>query len=190
MVFFFKDKQNLIYTVDTSNTINQKDIQKLEWLFNANFLTGKTEISGTFLGPRKSMVTPWSTNAVEITQNMVIKGIKRIEMFSEFDKNDNKHDPMINEVYSKLNQHVFNVSINPESIKEISDISTYNSKEGLALSVDEINYLENLSKKLKRKLTDSEVFGFSQVNSEHCRHKIFNGTFIIDNKKMKHSLLI
>ncbi len=188
MVFFFKDKQNLIYTVDTSNTINQKDIQKLEWLFNANFLTGKTEISGTFLGPRKSMVTPWSTNAVEITQNMVIKGIKRIEMFSELDKNDNKHDPMINEVYSKLNQHVFNVSINPESIKEISDISTYNSKEGLALSVDEINYLENLSKKLKRKLTDSEVFGFSQVNSEHCRHKIFNGTFIIDNKKMKHSL--
>lgn len=48
--------------------------------------------------------------------------------------------------------------------------------------------MENLSKKLKRNLTDSEVFGFSQVNSEHCRHKIFNGTFIIDGETKEESL--
>jgi phosphoribosylformylglycinamidine synthase len=58
----------------------------------------------------------------------------------------------------------------------------------LALSNDEIGYLIGLSNKLGRKLTDSEVFGFSQVNSEHCRHKIFNGTFIIDGKEMTDSL--
>jgi phosphoribosylformylglycinamidine synthase len=44
-----------------------------------------------------------------------------------------------------------------------------------------------LSHRLGRKLTDSEVFGFSQVNSEHCRHKIFNGTFIIDGEEQEPS---
>ncbi|MCK7537700.1 MAG: hypothetical protein MZV63_45480 [Marinilabiliales bacterium] len=49
-------------------------------------------------------------------------------------------------------------------------------------------YLENLSRNLGRKLTDGEVFGFSQVNSEHCRHKIFNGTFVIDGTEHESSL--
>ena len=56
------------------------------------------------------------------------------------------------------------------------------------LNADEIAYLNGIAEKLGRKLTDSEVFGFSQVNSEHCRHKIFNGTFIIDGKEMPSSL--
>ena len=79
-------------------------------------------------------------------------------------------------------------TFSPEAILEIDDISEYNQKEGLALNAEEVEYLENLSKKLGRKLTDSEVFGFSQVNSEHCRHKIFNGTFEIDGKEMPSSL--
>ena len=58
----------------------------------------------------------------------------------------------------------------------------------MSLSNSEINYLNSISVKLKRPLTDSEVFGFSQVNSEHCRHKIFNGEFIIDKIKKKKSL--
>ncbi|WP_353079673.1 phosphoribosylformylglycinamidine synthase, partial [Flavobacterium sp.] len=49
-------------------------------------------------------------------------------------------------------------------------------------------YLNNLSTKLGRKLTDSEIFAFSQANSEHCRHKIFNGTFIVDGEEKPTSL--
>ena len=70
----------------------------------------------------------------------------------------------------------------------IENIADYNNQEGLALNEDEIEYLNDLSKRLGRPLTDSEVFGFSQVNSEHCRHKIFNGRFIIDGKEMPESL--
>ena len=51
-----------------------------------------------------------------------------------------------------------------------------------------LTYLESVATKIGRKLTDSEVFGFSQVNSEHCRHKIFNGTFVIDGKEQPTSL--
>ena len=70
----------------------------------------------------------------------------------------------------------------------IRDIASYNEQEGLALNENEIRYLQDLSRKIGRDLTDSEVFGFSQVNSEHCRHKIFNGTFILDGKEMPDSL--
>ena len=58
----------------------------------------------------------------------------------------------------------------------------------MALNDDEVAYLNTVSEKIKRKLTDSEVFGFSQVNSEHCRHKIFNGTFVIDGIEKPSSL--
>src|SRR5690606_20812254 len=78
--------------------------------------------------------------------------------------------------------------IKPEPILEVEDIASFNEKEGLALNPEEVEYLQGLSGKLGRKLTDSEVFGFSQVNSEHCRHKIFNGTFVIDGEEKPSSL--
>jgi hypothetical protein len=87
-----------------------------------------------------------------------------------------------------LDQDLFTIHHTPEPILEIDDIKTFNEKEGLALSQEEIDYLNNVSVALGRKLTDSEVFGFSQVNSEHCRHKIFNGTFIIDGKEKEATL--
>ncbi|MDO9262267.1 MAG: AIR synthase-related protein, partial [Flavobacteriaceae bacterium] len=95
---------------------------------------------------------------------------------------------MLQTTYPELNQTLFNIQTLAQSIIEIESISNYNQQEGLALNEEEIAYLENLAKKLHRKLTDSEVFGFSQINSEHCRHKIFNGTFIIDGEEKTDSL--
>ena len=90
------------------------------------------------------------------------------------------------DVYKR--QDTFTIDKKPDPIVYIEDIRAYNQQEGLALNEDEISYLESLSKKLNRRLTDSEVFGFSQVNSEHCRHKIFNGRFIIDGEEQEESL--
>ena len=134
------------------------------------------------------MITPWSTNAVEITQNMGITGILRIEEFSAVEHSFTGFDPMIFQKFERLDQDTFDIHIKPEPIKDIVDIATYNEQEGLSLSEEEIGYLNNVSNKIGRPLTDSEVFGFSQVNSEHCRHKIFNGTFIIDGEEMPTSL--
>ena len=119
------------------------------------------------------MITPWSTNAVEITQNMGIEGILRIEKFKRIGAKDRGFDPMLLQKFKALNQEIFTNNIEPEAIKEIADITVYNKSEGLALNEEEIDYLEKVAQKVGRKLTDSEVFGFSQVNSEHCRHKNF-----------------
>lgn len=189
MIHFFKNKANTHYAVQFSDDFSSETLEKLQWLFGEADYLGKNTIEGEFIGPRAVMITPWSTNAVEITQNMGIEGILRIEEF--FPTNGQKEenfDPMLLQKYTSLNQNIFTINIEAQPILEIDNIAQYNIQEGLALSDDEIQYLENLSKKLGRKLTDSEVFGFSQVNSEHCRHKIFNGTFVIDGQEQPLSL--
>ncbi|WP_222984498.1 phosphoribosylformylglycinamidine synthase [Flagellimonas meishanensis] len=188
MIHFFGDRATKVFAVQTTKEISQEDTTKLIWLFGNQPRIEAASLDAFFVGPRAAMVTPWSTNATEITQNMGISGIIRIEEYHAVPENYADYDPMLSQKYKGLDQDIFTIDIVPEAILEIDDIAAYNQKEGLALNDEEIDYLENLARKLGRKLTDSEVFGFSQVNSEHCRHKIFNGTFIIDGKEMPSSL--
>lgn len=187
MILFFQSPQQFIYAVQAAHPLTPQDIEKLIWLFGEAKPLPGDKVSGRFSGPRKEMITPWSTNAVEITLNMGISGIQRIEEYYPLGDQD-KLDPMLQKAYDGLDQDIFDIHLQPEPIKPIEDIRSYNQKEGLALSEEEITYLENVSKQLKRPLTDSEVFGFSQVNSEHCRHKIFNGTFVIDGQEQEKTL--
>lgn len=188
MIYFFSNESNTVFAVQLERTLTSSDISKLTWLFGGAKLNETTELSGAFTGPRAAMITPWSTNAVEITQNMDVKGITRIEEFTAVEADYTDFDPMLFQKYAMLDQQIYTISIQPEAILEIADIAAYNQQEGLSLSLEEVDYLNQLSAKLDRKLTDSEVFGFSQVNSEHCRHKIFNGTFVIDGEEQPVSL--
>ncbi len=188
MIYFFGDENSKVYAVQTTSEFSNETEKKLTWLFGNRPKINAASLDAFFVGPRKAMITPWSTNAVEITQNMGILDIIRIEEFNAVANNFSDYDPMISEKFKGLNQDSFTIDIQPEPILAIEDIAGYNEQEGLALSDEEINYLEGVSEKIGRKLTDSEVFGFSQVNSEHCRHKIFNGTFVIDGEEMPTSL--
>ena len=195
MIIFFGNPQSKVFAVQTVKELSTEDINKLNWLFASPELHSgamqkikQASIDAFFVGPRAAMITPWSTNAVEITQNMGINGILRIEEFYAVSSDFTDYDTMLSQKYKALTQDIYTISIEPSPILEIDDIAEYNKKEGLSLSNEEVTYLIELSEKLGRKLTDSEVFGFSQVNSEHCRHKIFNGTFIIDGEEKPVSL--
>ena len=188
MVVFFENKQRNIIALECQERLNQESSAKLVWLFGEAKQLLTPTIEGHFFGPRKEMITPWSTNAVEITQNMSISGITRIEEFIPVAADDNSFDPMLQAKYNNLDQNLFFIDRKPEAIKNIDDIEAYNIQEGLALSEEEISYLKSIREKIGRPLTDSEVYGFAQVNSEHCRHKIFGGTFIIDGKEMPDAL--
>ena len=179
MIFFFETPDKNILAVGTSARLTESESGKLIWLFGNEAIKRDDKIDGDYIGPRKEMITPWSTNAVEITQNMGISSISRIE---EYHPASGKPlwDPMLQSFYKGLDQNIFTIDKKPDPVILIDNISEYNKKEGLALNEEEIAYLDGLCVRIGRKLTDSEVFGFSQVNSEHCRHKIFNGTFIID----------
>ncbi|MFC7772928.1 phosphoribosylformylglycinamidine synthase [Flavobacterium sp. GCM10027622] len=188
MIHFFGNSTNTVFAVQTQNGLSTEDISKLNWLFGNAHKIEKSVLTDFFVGPRAAMITPWSTNAVEITQNMGISGIIRIEEFEKVAADFTNFDPMISQKYSELNQDIYVINIQPEPILDIDDIAAYNKQEGLALSDEEVDYLNSLANKLGRKLTDSEVFAFSQANSEHCRHKIFNGTFVIDGEEKPTSL--
>ena len=188
MIHFFGNENSKVFAVQTTGELSSEDISKLTWLFGNQNKINVASLDAFFVGPRAAMITPWSTNAVEITQNMGITGILRIEEFNAVSEDFTDYDPMILQKFNGLHQETFTIDIEPEAILEIDDIAAYNAQEGLALSDEEIDYLNDLSKRIGRKLTDSEVFGFSQVNSEHCRHKIFNGTFVIDGEEKPTSL--
>lgn len=188
MIHFFGNTNSKIFAVQTTKELTATTISKLTWLFANEPKIAATTIDAFFIGPRAAMITPWSTNAVEITQNMGIKDIIRIEEFRAVAEDFTDFDPMISEKFNGLHQESFTIDIQPEAILDIEDIAAFNNQEGLSLSEEEVAYLESVATKIGRKLTDSEVFGFSQVNSEHCRHKIFNGTFVIDGEEQPTSL--
>lgn len=187
MIIFFRSDTDTIFAVGTLQPLKKSELEKLTWLFGGTLPLTVRTIEGPFAGPRKEMITPWSTNAVEIAQNMGVTGIERIEMFRPLTAGG-QYDRMLEQIYKELGQDLFTINLTPEPIVEVGSIAAYNDSEGLALSTEEIEYLEQVSRELGRKLTDSEIFGFSQVNSEHCRHKIFNGTFIINGTTREASL--
>ncbi|MBE8715357.1 phosphoribosylformylglycinamidine synthase [Sphingobacterium hungaricum] len=188
MIHFFVNPSHSVFAVQTQENLSVEDIAKLNWLFGKSTKLEEATLTNFYVGPRAAMISPWSTNAVEITQNMGIEGIIRIEEFQPVSEDFIDFDPMISQKFSALTQDMFTVNITPEPILEIDDIAAYNASEGLALSAEEVDYLDGLASKIGRKLTDSEVFAFSQANSEHCRHKIFNGTFVIDGVEKPSSL--
>ena len=187
-ITFFKTPSNSIIATESDHILDTVEQEKLCWLYGEASVEDEQHLTGYFVGPRREMITPWSTNAVEITQNMAITGITRIEEYYPVKDEKAEYDPMLQRMYHGLNQELFTTSRKPEPIKIIEDLEAYNEQEGLALSPEEINYLHEVEGQLGRKLTDSEVFGFAQINSEHCRHKIFGGTFIIDGEEKESSL--
>ena len=188
MILFFQSPTKTVLAVEAKHAFSPEDVQKLVWLFSNAAPVESEVMEGWYVGPRREMITPWSTNAVEITQNMGLSGISRIEEYFPVASGDAEHDPMLQRIYNGLDQEIFTISKQPDPIIYIEDLEAYNQQEGLALSDEEIAYLKEVSEKLNRKLTDSEVYGFAQVNSEHCRHKIFGGTFIIDGEEKESSL--
>ena len=188
MILFFQSPTKTVLAVEAAHAFSPEDVQKLVWLFSEAAPLQSETLDGWYVGPRREMITPWSTNAVEITQNMGLSGISRIEEYFPVSSGEADHDPMLQRIYNGLNQDIFTISKQPDPIVYIEDIAAYNKKEGLALSDEEVSYLNEVSQKLERKLTDSEVYGFAQVNSEHCRHKIFGGTFVIDGEEKESSL--
>ncbi|MGL5272220.1 MAG: phosphoribosylformylglycinamidine synthase, partial [Phocaeicola sp.] len=188
MILFFRTPSQSVIATEVNHELTPVEIEKLNWLYGEAHVESNENLTGCFIGPRREMITPWSTNAVEITQNMGLEGILRIEEYFPVENEEAEYDPMLQRLYKGLSQEVFVNNVQPNPIVYIENLAEYNEKEGLALSQEEMDYLLKVEGELGRKLTDSEVFGFAQINSEHCRHKIFGGTFIIDGEEKESSL--
>ncbi|HVV67846.1 MAG TPA: phosphoribosylformylglycinamidine synthase [Gammaproteobacteria bacterium] len=161
--------------------------------------------------PRLGTISPWSSKASDIIQNCGMSQVKRVERgiayhihpgFSQYHEVQRRqlaallHDPMTESVFFNLaaTSSLFDHQ-SPAPLREIdilnqgkSALTHANSILGLALSEAEIDYLFTSFQKLKRNPTDAELMMFAQANSEHCRHKIFNAAWVIDDRPEEHSL--
>ena len=139
MISFFGNIKGAIYVIKSENKISSEDLKKFQWLFDQKIIIQKI-IKGPFIGPYPNMISPWSTNAVEIAQNMGISGISRIEKYKKI-LNEEKYDPMLFNKYKVIDHNIFQVNVIPEKIKKIENINLYNINEGLSLNSEEIDYL-------------------------------------------------
>ena len=159
-----------------------------------------------FVGPRRSTISPWSSKTEDIFKNVGIVGISRIERFygfkiSNLEPNSNLDlssvfDRMTQSIYSTTEELAeFFFELDKRGLGEIDIISggkkaleDANTKYGFAISNDEIDYLLDFYNSINRNPTDAELMMFSQANSEHCRHKIFNTNWQVDGEEKEDSL--
>ncbi|BGI50826.1 MAG: phosphoribosylformylglycinamidine synthase [Arsenophonus endosymbiont of Ceratovacuna japonica] len=201
-----------IYLVKIKTPLNNDDKKKLIKLLNYNSILNTKNPKGQLfiVTPRVGTISSWSSKAINIMHNCGLHKIIRLERGIAYYITSNKelkisdldnlsiilYDRMIETIWTSFNQ-IKSLFIDkkptPMVIIEILKNGRYeleliNTKLGLALTTDEINYLINVFQKLGRNPTDVEICMFAQTNSEHCRHKIFNASWVIDGKYQSNSL--
>lgn len=146
MILFFRTPANSVIATACNKELSAEDVKKLCWLYSEATVETEDNLKGCFIGPRREMITPWSTNAVEITQNMGLSGIRRIEEYFPVKDENAEYDPMLQRMYKGLDQQIFDVNIKPQPIIYIENLEEYNEQEGLALSREEMDYLLKVEK--------------------------------------------
>ncbi len=148
--------------------------------------------------PRLGTLSPWSSKASDIARNCGLASVKRIERGTAFYL-DSDHPGIAALLHDRMTQTVLRsfdeaaklfeqVAPRPLGFVRIGQLAKANRDLGLALSDEEIEYLERAYRALGRDPTDAELTMFAQANSEHCRHKIFNADWIVDGVRQPQSL--
>ncbi len=162
------------------------------------------------VAPRPGTISPWSSKATDILHNCGLACVERVERATVFKLQSARplsesvstevrallHDRMIEAVFddiAALEVMFESAEPTPVGVIDIGDdpqqaLQAANQRLGLALSDEEIDYLIDNYQRLGRNPRDVELMMFAQANSEHCRHKIFNASWIIDGEKMPQTL--
>ena len=188
-----------VYAVEEADGgADEKDLARAAVLLNAS---GPLDKADFFIMPRKGTISPWSSKATDIFRNCGISTVKRVERGMRFvvsaalppEAFAVLHDRMTEGVYTDIGD-LF-AAAEPTAgrtydvlSKGIDAVREANDALGLAISEEEMKYLAESFVSRGRNPTDTELVMFGQVNSEHCRHKIFGAEFTIDGKKRRHSL--
>ena len=188
-----------VYALQTTGgAVNADEIAKAASLLNA---VGELDGADFFVTPRKGTISPWSTKATDIFRNCGLKSVVRVERGIRYRTNVPLKPVHLAALYDKMTEGVYADISDLFAVDEprpgrvfdvlakgVKAIEEANEEMGLAISEPEMKYLAESFQKAGRNPTDTELTMFGQVNSEHCRHKIFGAEFIIDGKKQKYSL--
>ena len=194
----------------TENRLSAKKREILDRLLDygvsANTLTTGLEI---MVFPRTGTISPWSTKATDIVHRCGLTEIVRVERGVSWSVRGELglaavKQHLIPLLYDRMTESIISDRENLQKLFSVSEpgkltkievlrggqdaLIEANERMGFALSDDEIDYLVEQYQGLGRDPTDAELMMFAQVNSEHCRHKIFNADWVIDGEPMPDSL--
>lgn len=197
-----------IHFIDNKSKISIEEQMQLEQLLDYGKSSPELKSGELFLVvPRIGTISPWSSKATDIVSNAGLSDIARVERGIAYFVTTNQtisrvlsgsvlHDRMTETVLANIDDAsaLFD-EVKPRHVIEIDILKggkealvTANSELGLAIADDEIDYLYDAYIDLSRNPTDMELMMFAQVNSEHCRHKIFNADWTIDGQDASKSL--
>ncbi len=198
-----------VYFIESANPLDDQTTERAFALLAAQTHFNRADDGGFFVTPRKGTISPWSSKATDIFHNCALEAVARVERGIHFIITTESslvlgiedlglallalHDRMTEAVYSDASD--FFRHFEPSELRTVplmaegpAAFDKANIDWGLAMSPPEIAYLVKAYQKMERDPTDAELVMFSQVNSEHCRHKIFNADWIVDGKKSELSL--
>lgn len=202
-------QSHYIYFIDVDGALTETDLTHLKIVLNNSEQdqTAVLNANSCIVTPRLGTISPWSSKATDITHTCGIHRVKRIErgvvyFFKGVSVTDKRamealvHDRMMEQVFHEVGdlEGLFSHQTpKPSSTIDVLGggkvaLATANAEMGLALNDDEIEYLDEAFKRLKRNPVDAELMMFAQANSEHCRHKIFNADWTIDGEDKPYSL--
>ncbi|MFT5395030.1 MAG: phosphoribosylformylglycinamidine synthase, partial [Gammaproteobacteria bacterium] len=203
-----------VHFSETSTDLDQNETRQLKGLlsYGAETINNPLNSFKIIVIPRPGTISPWSSKASDIAHNSGLDKIIRLERGRVYSFKLNDSDTLNEEQITLLKPHIHDrmteilisnendasalfAMTEPAELNQVDimnggmgALETANTEMGLALSNDEINYLFTSFEKLGRNPTDVELMMFAQANSEHCRHKIFNAEWTIDNVEQEHSL--
>jgi phosphoribosylformylglycinamidine synthase len=203
-------KTQIYYFIELKSPLTIPEQKNLDKILNAKQSSSLASFQPLIVVPRIGTISPWSSKATDILHNCGLSKVSRIEhgmayylQKTKISKSDIRnpiydllHDRMTETILTDLSQakQLF-VHAEPKPLQIIDvlkkgkeALNQANTDLGMALAEDEMDYLVTSFTKLGRNPTDTELMMFAQANSEHCRHKIFNASWIIDGKKQPLSL--
>ena len=187
-----------VYALKTADVVPGESVARAAVMLNA---TGECDGADFYVTPRKGTISPWSSKATDIFRNCGVAGVERVERGIRFRTSAPLPPQCLAALYDKMTEGVYAdvADLFEEGepkpgrtydvlSKGVEAIREANAEIGLAISEPEMEYLAKSFAAAGRNPTDTELVMFGQVNSEHCRHKIFGAEFVIDGKKQKKSL--
>ncbi|MBF0128328.1 MAG: phosphoribosylformylglycinamidine synthase, partial [Magnetococcales bacterium] len=180
-----------VYFVEQDAALDPEEARVLAALLNGA-RPGELVKACRYVIPRPGTISPWSTKATEIVRGCGLTKVRRVEHGAVYASDERP-------VYDRMTQAVANDAViqvwlhrhkSPRSLVMVplEGLVRVNGAMGLALSPDEIDYLTAHFRQVGRDPTDVELMMFAQANSEHCRHKIFNASWVIDDVATPHTL--
>ena len=199
-----------IHFIEAEKALSDNELETLKRILTYGPKSDGIEHNGTRLlvAPRASTLSPWSSKATDIAQHCGLSSIKRLERGVAYYVQGDLSQPQLTQVaellYDRMTERVLYsgqqpddmfVHAAPSSLESVDilgkgkqALEVANQSMGLVLSDDEIDYLVENFRALARNPNDIELMMFAQANSEHCRHKIFNADWLIDNEQQEETL--